>query len=115
MSPRIYKAYTSYIKQKLAWSIQHRMSLSPTTGKLIAKCRKACETNLLSGKPAIEGLLKRRRQCWTKTNQMESELLSSLELFYWAMLGSEQWSGAQKEKLKLIPSSPGGPSPPGKG
>lgn len=54
MSLRIYKAYTVYINKKLAWSIEHRMTLTPTTGKLIAKQEKAHKVNLLSGKLAIE-------------------------------------------------------------
>ena len=48
MSPRIYKAYTSYIDKKLAWSIKHRLTLTPTTGKLIAKREKAYKVNLLT-------------------------------------------------------------------
>ena len=61
MSPRIYKAYTSYINKKLAWSIEHGMTLTPTTGKLIAKREKAHKVNLLTGKLAIEELFKRRQ------------------------------------------------------
>jgi Skp family chaperone for outer membrane proteins len=61
MSPRIYKAYTSYIDKKLAWSIEHGMTLTPTTGKLIAKREKAHKVNLLTGKLAIEELFKRRQ------------------------------------------------------
>ncbi len=60
-SPRIYKAYTSYIEKKLAWSIEHGMSLSPTTGRLIAKREKAYKTIVLSGKLAIEELFKKRQ------------------------------------------------------
>ena len=59
MSPRIYKAYTSYIEKKLAWSIKHGMLLSPITSKLIEKREKANETMLLLGKLAIEELFKK--------------------------------------------------------
>jgi hypothetical protein len=61
MSPRIYKAYTSYIDKKLAWSIEHGMTLTPTTGKLIAKREKANKTNLLSGQLTIEELFKKQQ------------------------------------------------------
>jgi hypothetical protein len=61
MSPQVYKAYTAYIDKKLAWSIEHGMTLTPTTGKLIAKRKKACKVNLLTGKLAIEELFKRRQ------------------------------------------------------
>jgi hypothetical protein len=61
MSPRIYKAYTSYINKKLAWSIEHGITLTPTTGKLIAKREKAHKVNLSTGKLAIEELFKRRQ------------------------------------------------------
>ena len=54
MSPRIYKAYTSYINKKLAWSIKHRLTLTPTTSKLIAKREKAHKVNLLISKLAIK-------------------------------------------------------------
>ena len=72
MSPRIYKAYTSYINKKLAWSVEHGMTLTPTTGKLIAKREKANKTNLLSGKLAIEELFK-RRQAKLDKNQLNGE------------------------------------------
>jgi hypothetical protein len=61
MSPRIYEAYTSYIDQKLSWSIEHGLNLTPTTGKLIAKRKKANKTNLLNGKLAIKELFKKRQ------------------------------------------------------
>jgi hypothetical protein len=72
MSPRIYKAYTSYIEKKLAWSIKHGMSLSPITGKLIEKREKANKTMLLSGKLAIEELFK-KRQAELDKNQPNGE------------------------------------------
>jgi hypothetical protein len=61
MSPRIYKAYTAYIEKKLAWSIEHGMPLTPTTGKLIAKREKAHKVNLLTRKLAIKELFIRRQ------------------------------------------------------
>jgi hypothetical protein len=61
ISPRIYKAYTSYIDQKQAWSIKHRLTLTLTTSKLIAKRKKANKTIQLNGKLAIEELFKRRQ------------------------------------------------------
>jgi archaellum biogenesis protein FlaJ (TadC family) len=61
MSLRIYKAYTAYINKKLAWSIKHRMALTPTTSKLITKCEKAYKVNLLTSKLAIKELFKRRQ------------------------------------------------------
>jgi hypothetical protein len=61
MSPRIYKAYTSYIEKKLAWSIECKMTLTPTTGKLIEKREKANKLNLLTGKLAIDELFKKRQ------------------------------------------------------
>ena len=61
MSLRIYKAYTSYIEKKLAWSIESKLTLIPTTGKLIEKREKANRTNLLTGKLAIEELFKKQQ------------------------------------------------------
>ena len=61
MSLRIYKAYTSYIDQKLSQSIEHRLNLTPTTSKLIAKRENANKTNLLNSKLAIEELFKKRQ------------------------------------------------------
>jgi len=72
MSPRIYKAYTSYIDKKLAWSIEHGLTLTPTTSKLISKREKAHKTMLLSGKLAIEELFK-KRQAELDKNQPNGE------------------------------------------
>jgi hypothetical protein len=72
MSPRIYKAYTSYIEKKLTWSIEHGMLLSPTTGKLIEKREKAYRTMLLIGKLAIEELFK-KQQAELDKNQQNGE------------------------------------------
>ena len=72
MSPRIYKAYTSYIDKKLAWSIKHGLTLTPTTSKLISKREKAHKTMLLSGKLAIEELFK-KRQAELDKNQPNGE------------------------------------------
>jgi hypothetical protein len=61
ISLQIYKAYTSYIDQKLAWSIEHRLTLTPTTGKLITKCEKANKTIQFNSKLAIKKLFKRQQ------------------------------------------------------
>ena len=61
MSPQIYKAYKLYIEKKLAWSIESKLTLTPTTSKLIEKREKANRTNLLTGKLAIEELFKKRQ------------------------------------------------------
>ena len=61
MSPRIYKEYTRYIEQKLAWSIKEGFTLTPTTGRLLEKRDKANKLNLLTSKLAIEELFKKRQ------------------------------------------------------
>jgi hypothetical protein len=61
ISPRIYKAYSEYIDKKLAWSIEQGLTLTPTTGRLVAKREKANKTIQLNGKLAIKELFKRRQ------------------------------------------------------
>ena len=61
MSLQIYKAYNSYIEKKLFQSIEYKMTLTPTTSKLIEKHEKANKLNLLTGKLAIEELFKKQQ------------------------------------------------------
>jgi hypothetical protein len=79
MSLQIYKAYTSYINKKLAWSIKHGITLTPTTGKLIAKQEKAHKVNLLNGKLAIEELFKRQQVELNKARPDRERIVQQFE------------------------------------
>lgn len=61
LSPRIYKAYSSYIQKKMDWNTNHGIPLTLTSSKLILKQDKATRIKLLNGQLAIEDQFKRRQ------------------------------------------------------
>ncbi len=63
----MHKAYSSYIKKKLAMGISNSLSLSPTTVRLIKKREKVSKTLKLSSQLAIEKLFKKKQAELNKT------------------------------------------------